>query len=324
MDTIRFRLVFAMLGVLLMLLLGACSDDAKDSSSTELASATTAAGATIVASASSAGGARAAETPQAAATTNDAASSVDTATVDAGRKLIRTASMDVQVDDVVVASNRAIAVVEGTGGALAKQAVDLGGNPTATLVLKVLPERMQSTIAELTKIGTVTKQNVGSDDVTAKVVDLDARIQAMEVSVVRVREFLAGATSPQVLTQFEAELNRREADLESLRGQMRTINSQVDQATITLNLSKKAVPVDKPAVVEPASHALPGVGDALGKGWRAFASAAQVVAIVLAASLPFLVVAGFLVLVALMVRRSRRRAPIAEKAPVEEPVSVDA
>ena len=42
-------------------------------------------------------------------------------------------------------------------------------------------------------------------------------------------------------------------------------------------------------------------------------------------ALPFLVVAGLLVIVALMVRRSRRPvAPVVEQAPVEEPVSVDA
>ena len=113
------------------------------------------------------------------------------------------------------------------------------GTPTTTLVFKVPPDQFQRALADLGKVGFVLSQDISADDVTERVVDLESRIVTAQASVIRLREFLDDATNLDAIAQLEAELLRRETDLELLRGQLRTLQEQVSLATITLIITQK-------------------------------------------------------------------------------------
>ena len=166
--------------------------------------------------------------------------------IDLGRSIIFTATVSVEVDNIATSSDAALQAIAGLGGFLYGQQATTEPTATNTLTFKVAPKDFQEALHRLGGLGKVLDQKVSTDDVTERVVDLQSRIKAAEVSVERLRGFLAQATDINALAAFERELLQRETDLETLRGQLRTLEKQVDLATITLTLTQLAP--DGPAV----------------------------------------------------------------------------
>ncbi len=159
--------------------------------------------------------------------------------VNFGRDIVFTANVAVEVPDVATATLQAATAVQSLGGMVFGQQTTTTGTPTTTLVFKVPPAQFQQALADLGKVGYVLSQAISADDVTERVVDLESRIITAQASVIRLRGFLDGATSLEAIAQLEAELLRRETDLEVLRGQLRTLQEQVSLATITLTITQK-------------------------------------------------------------------------------------
>ena len=160
--------------------------------------------------------------------------------LDIGRSIIFTATVNVEVENIVTASDQALQAIAGLGGFLYGQRATSEGSPTSVLTFKVAPKDFQTALQRLGGLGRVRNQDVASDDVTEALVDLQSRIGAAEVSVDRLRIFLSEAGDINTLAALERELLQRETDLGTLRGQLRTIQTQVDLATITLTLSQSA------------------------------------------------------------------------------------
>ena len=160
--------------------------------------------------------------------------------IDIGRSIIFTATVNVEVDNVATASNGAMQAIAGLGGFLYGQQATTEPVPTNVLTFKVAPKDFQEALTRLGGLGTIQNQVVSTDDVTERVVDLESRVQAAQVSVDRLRGFLSEATNVNDLAALERELLNRESELEQLKGQLRTIQSQVDLATITLTLTQAA------------------------------------------------------------------------------------
>jgi hypothetical protein len=158
--------------------------------------------------------------------------------IDIGRDIVFTAQIEVAVDDVVVAGRQALTVIESLGGMLFGQETSVTDTPRTLLLFKVAPERFQTAVARLGEVGVLTDQVITADDVTERIVDLESRIVTAEASVERLRTFLAGATALNQVASLERELLARETDLELLRGQLRTLEGQVDLATITVVLAQ--------------------------------------------------------------------------------------
>ncbi|MDQ3147042.1 MAG: DUF4349 domain-containing protein, partial [Actinomycetota bacterium] len=221
------------------------------------------------------------------------------------RSVIRTASLEVRTADVAETSERALAVAEAAGGQLSSQQSQLEGDTTATLVFKVPPEAFARVLADLADLGELTSREVGSDDVTTEVVDLEGRLAAVTASVERLRALLAQAADVPQVVAVEGELARREGELESLTGQLRALRAQVDLATVTLSLREPPPVVGEEAEV---SDDIPGFMRGLRTGAVVFVNVAQAVVTGVGFVLPFLALA---LLVGLPLRWAllRRRRP---------------
>jgi hypothetical protein len=170
------------------------------------------------------------------------------ASVDLGRSIVYTAVVDIEVDDVPSASRQAQQAVAGAGGVVFSQDTTSEPRPRTTLVFKVPPEAFGDAMERLEGIGTVVGQEISADDVTERVVDLQSRILTSEASVERLRDLLAGATTVEAIASLEGQLLERETNLEVLRGQLRTLQSQVALATITVTITEETPPTPEPAI----------------------------------------------------------------------------
>ncbi len=286
MTTTPRRLAALALGVLLFLTAcsrvgdgGAESSDDSSGSDAPMVDESPASGET--AAADDAGG-----------TSADQGSSVDFAVVAETRQSVSGGTIDVRVDDLDAAMEEIQVLVDDVDGLVFAEETDLRDGAVTRITLKVPPTAFRAALASLADLGEVQTQTVSTDDVTEQVVDLDSRIATSEASVIRLRVLLDRAERIQDITQIEGQLLERETELETLRGQRRTIEGQVALATVDVTLRAERTSPPPPEPVEDAQagflDGLPGGANAL----RTVAVGLSAVAGALLPWLPFLLIAG--------------------------------
>jgi hypothetical protein len=247
-------------------------------------------------------GAPAQTTPASAATqtSQDTPAVVASPVAPSRRDVIYTADSVIQVVDATAEANRIRRDVIAAGGWLL---ADERTERTARMVLKVLPAKFDSTVNGLSKNGKVLSQSINASDVTAEVVDLEARLKSAEISRERVRALLAGATKLADVIALESELGDREAAVEQMQGQLNVIRNQVGYGTINVTLQQ---PVD--ALIAPIQTPRTTPAQGFRTGWNAlvrFLSAVAVFMAVLAPWAPLMLLIGLGIRFG--VRRSQRR-----------------
>lgn len=197
-----------------------------------------------------------------------------------GAAVIRTADLEVRVEDVRAAADAAGRAVRTAGGRVeAEDRTGTGSDGSASLSLRVPPADFDRLLADLAALGEEQSRRVGSEDVTDPVVDLEARLATQRASVTRVRALLADADALGEVVQIESELTKRTADLEALQARLESLTTRVDLSTVTLRLESRDAAF--------AGSAL-GFGDGLRGGWSALTTVGRLLAVTAGALLPFL------------------------------------
>jgi hypothetical protein len=197
-------------------------------------------------------------------------------------------------------------VASSAGGFVAGR--DVQSNPDdpsktrATLVLRVPTDKIDSVIDRASAEGAVVRVTSDEQDVTETVVDVDSRVKSAQASVERIRALLSEATTIGEVVRIESELARREADLESLLAQQRSLADQTALATLT-------VTVLAPDAVGPAPEEETGFLAGLERGWEALVGVVVVALTTFGVLLPFLAVA-LIILTPIAAAWRRRRASV--------------
>lgn len=222
--------------------------------------------------------------------------------------IVRTATLTVEAKNVQDALAKARTLVDGAGGYVGDESTSLDdeGREHSRIQLKVPPQEYEQVLGDLADLGKLTDRKVNAQDVTSQVVDVESRIKSQQTSVTRLRALMGKATKVGDVVTIESELSTREADLEALQAQQKSLKDRTSMATVTLVLTE---PEAAPKKDDDGVWA--SVGDALGAGWNAFCATFRVILIVLAAVLPF---AALAVVLWLVWRTVRRRFPARERA----------
>jgi hypothetical protein len=222
------------------------------------------------------------------------------------RSVISVATLVVRTQDVLAAAERARVIASDAGGFLSDQETSASGDPSATVTLKVPPDRFDSTVSALSGIGTVTSTKVTRDDVTGQVVDLDGRVKTSKASVDRLRALIASAGSTSDIVTVEHELSQREAELESLLGQQRVLSEQVGLGTITVTFSKTA---------EADDEGFPTFTDGLRAGGRTLVAILEATVLVVGVLIPLVPLVVVVAAMTWLVVRWRRRRSTVRRPP---------
>jgi hypothetical protein len=226
------------------------------------------------------------------------------------RSVIRTASIEVRVSNVLDSAGRAEALAASAGGYVAAEQTqadpDHPDQSSAVVTLRIPGTSLPQVLTGLAHMGALLSQDQSSTDVTGQVIDVAARLASQQASVDRIRALLAQATTIGEVVSIEGELATREGALESLQAQAKALADQTSLATVTATLvGPQAAVVAPPAPPAPRK----GFASGLSQGWAAFSAATTWLLTAVGAALPFAVLAAVAAWLALVVRRRRPAGP---------------
>jgi hypothetical protein len=224
--------------------------------------------------------------------------------------IISVGTITLQSKDVAGARFDLEKVVDSYGGTIADEKTTASTDGEVRLsrvVLRIPSDDFDAAMLDLAELGEVTASTRKAEDVTAQVIDTQARIRAQEQSLERVEVLFAQAQNIRDIVAIEAQLSRRQADLDSLKGQLAYLEDQTTLSTITVYLELAEEP--KPVVKKEKDDDNAFVSG-LKNGWDALSEVGAGLATVSGALLPFAVVALVLgVPAALLGRRVLARHP---------------
>jgi len=153
--------------------------------------------------------------------------------------LIWKANLSIEVWNISNAVNQASSMAERAGGFI-EQKSDRG-EESSSLTLRIPAKAFKTALLDLETIGTVTYRNVTGEDITEDYIDVDARLKNKIVLRDRLKQLLEKATEVKDILSIETELNRVQADIDSMEGRIKSLKGQVDYATIRLSLNRKTI-----------------------------------------------------------------------------------
>ncbi|HET7603980.1 MAG TPA: DUF4349 domain-containing protein [Gemmatimonadales bacterium] len=155
------------------------------------------------------------------------------------QKLIRTGELQVRVDKVAEAVQRADSIVRANGGLIANSRLSQEDESRrrADLMLRIPAESLNKTVGALKTLGTPTSEATTQQDITRDYVDLETRLAVKEQELARLRELLANRTGKlSDVLEVEREITRVVTDIEQMKGQRRYYDDQVAMSTLTVTL----------------------------------------------------------------------------------------
>jgi hypothetical protein len=153
--------------------------------------------------------------------------------------LIWKAILSIDVWNISNAVNEASAMAERDGGFVEQKSDQ--GDESASLTLRIPAKAFKTALSDLETLGTVTYRNIVGEDVTEQYIDVEARLKNKIVLRDRLKQLLEKATEIKDLLAIETELNRVQADIDSMEGRIKSLKGQVEYATVRVSLDRKPI-----------------------------------------------------------------------------------
>lgn len=235
----------------------------------------------------------------------------------AARHVVRKAAIDLKTHDVAAAMSKAMFLVSEAGGEYVEASSIHGASETAsaTLTLRVRAERLSTVLNELRKLGEVSTETAGGEDVTAQVVDLEARLRnerRIELELLELLTRRNDAPLKEVL-ELRAEINRVRESIERLQAQQDRFSRLVSLATVLVNIRASDAP--EPIETGMWTYLTDSVSAAFGRAMRFVIDTVATIVALLIGGAPFwllIAAAGFAFHA---YRKHRRKSLASEPAP---------
>ncbi len=190
-------------------------------------------------------------------------------------RIIRTGTIDLEVDDVGVSLSRARDAIRGMGGYIgASTTQNDGDTPIASVTYRIPGDRWEDALDVLRSIsgaGTkVVAERTEAVEVTGQVVDLEARIKNLRAGEASLQEIAGRATKISDVLEVQNQLTNVRGQIEQLTAGLKDLEDRSAYATLTASFRVPIVAVevarkgwDPKVVVDEASASLVNVLQAL-------------------------------------------------------------
>ncbi len=183
-------------------------------------------------------------------------------------RIVRTGTIELQVQDVPRAVGVARDAIRGFGGYIgASNTFNDGDEPVAEITYRIPVDRWEDALAALRRLnGQTTKvitEQTEAVEVTGQIVDLEARIRNLRASESALQAIAAQATKISDVLEVQAQLTEVRGQIEQLTAQLTDLGNRADFATLTATYRVALVAVevaqkdwDPTAVVDEASASM--------------------------------------------------------------------
>lgn len=237
------------------------------------------------------------------------------------RKIIRNASLTLEVEQPSKAMQRIASIAESRGGFVvtsdSRQQTGAKGTKdyeVVTVELRVPAAQFDAALADIRNAGgSVTAQKITGKDVTEEYIDLEARLRTQRALEEQLLEIMKGAHQVSDAISVQRELANVRTEIERVEGRRRFLENQSSLSTISVTLQP-------PAPFIGTTGFFHGVGSAFGEGVDI---AAAITLFLIRAALALLPLVLFVLLPAFfllrwLARRARRR-PAPPAPPFQPP-----
>jgi len=154
-----------------------------------------------------------------------------------GAFIVRTGNLRLELTDLAPALNQAQALITGLGGYIAASTERNDDQTTyAEITYRVPVERWDEALAGLRGLGQrVISENTQAADVTAEVVDLDARLANLRATETALQSIMDRAGTIDDVLKVQRELTDVRSSIESLTAQRESLAERATYATITVS-----------------------------------------------------------------------------------------
>ena len=158
------------------------------------------------------------------------------------RQVIRKGSISIRVKSVEETERQITeSVVAGGGYVETTSTSDLAGDdPRVDMTIRVKSEGFDDALNTLADLGTVLSKQIDSSDVTAQIVDLDARTKTMAAKEETYRNMLRTAVNTQDVITLQEQLTQVRTEIERMEAQRNSLSKLADLSTIEVSLTQNA------------------------------------------------------------------------------------
>lgn len=160
------------------------------------------------------------------------------------RKVIRTGSIEIEVESFEKAHRAIVAILQEAGGFVASANTQklANGRVRGTIVVRFPAEAFDAATLRFKDLGEVKNQAISTQDVTKLFFDTEANLRNKKTLEERLLEILKKSKgNVKELLEVEKELGNVRSEIERLEGEMKYLANQVSLSTLTLNLYEKDI-----------------------------------------------------------------------------------
>ncbi|MEG4814456.1 DUF4349 domain-containing protein [Microcoleus sp. K5-D4] len=155
-------------------------------------------------------------------------------------QLIKKAELSVVVKSIDATTKSVTNIVEKQQGDILgfqnQKPPDSSVRQTASVEIRVPQERLETTLEALAKLGTVENRSLTAEDVTAQLVDSEARLRNLRKSEEMVLKIMERSGSVGDVLKAAQELSNIRESIERIDAQLKSLRNQVAYSTISLTL----------------------------------------------------------------------------------------
>ncbi len=163
-----------------------------------------------------------------------------------GRKIIRNARMDLQVQDVLATKDSIEEMVKEIKGIVSNANINQDSQvPSARMTLWVPAEVLEDTIEELNELGKTLNLEIFTNDITEQYFDIASRMRNLIIQEQRLLKLYEREVKKlDEILQVEKEIQRVRTEIEQLQGRIRMWDRQIALSTIEISIQQ--APEKKP------------------------------------------------------------------------------
>jgi hypothetical protein len=158
------------------------------------------------------------------------------------RKIVQTASIQLQVKEVGASFEDVGRIATGAGGFVASSSFSYKGEQQfASMTIRVPSDQYQSVLGSLRSLGVkVDAEDSKAQDATEEYTDLTSRLRTLQATQDQLMTLLGKATSISDILTVHERLNDVTGQIEQVKGRMQLLDNLSDLATITVHLRPEA------------------------------------------------------------------------------------